>query len=176
MDFLLGLTGLPVAMVARQLSERRTKDTLTGLQYPLPHLFWMLPSTDLVVEGEGQLRVRERAERQSRDLSFRDHTPSLMGSSLRWSSVKLLVSSLVLPTTGELFCGGAAVKHPASLPLQPEGLRALSARIITRGSPRFKAVTVQRLEAAWSFSLLRRLTCYIATRRRNLRARGGSRG
>lgn len=111
MDFLLGLTGLPVATVARQLSERRIKDTLT-----------------------------------------------------------------VLPTTGELFCGVAAVKHPASLPLQPEGLRALSARIITRGSQRFKAVTVQRLEAAWSFSLLRHLTCYIATRRRNLRGRGGSRG
>jgi len=136
----------------------------------------MLPSTDLVVVGEGLPRVRERAECQSRDLSFRDHTPSLMGSSLRWSSVKLLVPSLVLPPTEGLFCGVAAAKHLASLPLQPEGLQALSAKIITRGSQRFKAVTVQRLEAAWSFSLLRHLTCYIAMRRRNLRGREGSRG
>merc|ERR1719206_819331 len=81
-----------------------------------------------------------------------------------------------LPPTEGLFCGVAAPKHLASHPLQPEGLQALSAKIITRGSQRFKAVTVQRLEAAWSFSLLPHLTCYIAMRRRNLREREGSRG
>jgi hypothetical protein len=52
----------------------------------------------------------------------------------------------------------------------------LSAKIITRGSQRFRGAIVQHLEEAWSFFLLPRLTCYTVTRRRNLRVRGGSRG
>jgi len=111
MDFLLGQTGLPVAMAAKQQCGWRTKDMLT-----------------------------------------------------------------VLPRTEELFSGVAAVKHPASLLLRPGGLRVSSAKIITKGRQRFKAVTVQRLEAVWSSSLLPLPTCYTAMRRRNLRGRGGSRG
>ena len=67
-----------------------------GLLYPLQHLFWMLPSTDRVGGGQTQgLAVLERAVCQSPDQFSRDPTPSPMGSSLRWSSVKLLVPSLV---------------------------------------------------------------------------------
>jgi hypothetical protein len=77
----------------------------------------------------------------------------------------------VLRIAEELFSAAAAVKHQTSLPLPPEGPQVLSAKIITRESLRSKAVTVQRLEEAWSFFHLLPLTCYTVTRKRSMRGK-----